>query len=199
MPTKQQTSLSLSNFYRHPVAAVSGELLVTIVFILLLAIFAIQPTLKTMSDLSKEIKDKSALDEKLQQKIAALNTAQAEYYRWQDQLQLLDTALPNNQKTMLDVKLFEKLAVDSNVAITKLSVPEYPDATKPITAKPSVKELPISITVQGDYIAIKRYVDSLLNSRRIYVVNSINFVVATARNGQQDLTATITINAPYYQ
>ncbi|MBP9781458.1 type 4a pilus biogenesis protein PilO [Candidatus Woesebacteria bacterium] len=199
MPTRQQTSLSISNFYRHPIAAVSTELLFTIVFILVLAIVAIQPTLKTMADLSKEIEDKTKLNKNLQDKVAALNTAQAEFYRWQTQLALLDTAIPNNQHTILDVKLFEKLASEKNVVIGKISLSEYPDATQPLSQKPKVNDLPISITIQGDYLSIKNFVSALLNSRRVFVINSINFSVSTSRGGQQDLTATLSMNAPYYQ
>lgn len=199
MPTRQQTSLSISNFYRHPIAAVSTELLFTIVFILVLAIVAIQPTLKTMADLSKEIEDKTKLNKSLQDKVAALNTAQAEFYRWQTQLALLDTAIPNNQHTILDVKLFEKLASEKNVVIGKISLSEYPDATQPLSQKPKVNDLPISITIQGDYLSIKNFVSALLDSRRVFVINSINFSVSTSRGGQQDLTATLSMNAPYYQ
>lgn len=199
MPTRQQTSLSISNFYRHPIAAVSTELLFTIVFILVLAIVAIQPTLKTMADLSKEIEDKTKLNKSLQDKVAALNTAQAEFYRWQTQLALLDTAIPNNQHTILDVKLFEKLASEKNVVIGKISLSEYPDATQPLSQKPKVNDLPISITIQGDYLSIKNFVSALLDSRRVFVINSIIFSVSTSRGGQQDLTATLSMNAPYYQ
>lgn len=199
MPSKQQTSLSLANFYRHPIAAVSTELLFTIGFILILAVVAIQPTLKTMADLSKEISDKTELNQTLQSKVAALNTAQAEFYRWQAQLALLDTAIPNNQMTILDVKLLEKLAVENNVVIIKITMSEYPDATKPLSKNPQVNELPISVAVQGDYLSIKKFVDSILNSRRVFVISSINFAVSTTRSGDQDLTATLSINAPYYQ
>ena len=122
MPSKQQTTISLSNFYRHPIAAVSTELLFTIGFIIVLAVVAIQPTLKTMADLSKEITDKTELNKKLQSKVAALNTAQAEFYRWQNQLALLDSAIPNNQVTIQDVKLLEKLAVENNVVIAKIGM-----------------------------------------------------------------------------
>lgn len=152
-----------------------------------------------MADLSKEIEDKTKLNKSLQDKVAALNTAQAEFYRWQTQLALLDTAIPDNQHTILDVKLFEKLASEKNVVIGKISMSEYPDATQPLSQKPKVNDLPISITIQGDYISIKSFVSALLNSRRVFVINSINFSVSTSRGGQQDLTATLSMNAPYYQ
>ncbi|MCA9373025.1 type 4a pilus biogenesis protein PilO, partial [Candidatus Woesebacteria bacterium] len=178
MPTKQQTKLSIANFYRHPVASVSTELLFTIAFIIVLAVVAIQPTLQTMSRLSKEITDKTTLDKKLQDKIASLNTAQAEYYRWQEKISLLDTAIPNNSSIINDVKFFEKTAVESNVVITRVNLSEYPDATKPVSSKPKVNDLPISIAVQGDYVSIKRFTDALLNSRRIYVINTVNFTLS---------------------
>lgn len=199
MPTKQETRLSIANFYRHPVASVSTELLFTIAFIIVLAVVAIQPTLQTMSKLSKEISDKTALDKKLQDKIASLNTAQAEYYRWQEKIALLDTAIPKNSSIINDVKFFEKTAVESNIVITRINLSEYPDATKPVSSKPAVNDLPISISVQGDYVSIKRFTDALLNSRRIYVINTVNFTLSVSRGGQQNLSATLSINAPYYQ
>lgn len=189
----------MTQFYRHPVAMVSSELLVTIIFIIILAVVAIQPTLKTMSELSKEIEDKTELNEKLQSKIASLNTAQAEFYRWQSQIELLDTAIPNNDATLLDLKLVEKVAFESNVVISRLSLGEYPDATKPLSLKPKVNDLPVNITVQGDYLSIKKFVDSILNSRRVYIISAITFSVSTDRGGEQSLSASITMNAPYYQ
>jgi hypothetical protein len=69
---RTQLMSALNDFYHKPVAMVSLELFLSIGAVVFFAIFAVRPTLLTMADLIKEIEDKRALDQQLQQKIASL-------------------------------------------------------------------------------------------------------------------------------
>jgi hypothetical protein len=59
MPDQRQKLIrNLNAFYQKPVAKVSLELFLSVGTIIFFAMFAIRPTLLTMSDLVKEIEDK---------------------------------------------------------------------------------------------------------------------------------------------
>jgi Tfp pilus assembly protein PilO len=186
----------LSEYYRNPVASVSLELILTIVLVLSLTFFAIKPTLTTMGKLSKEITEKEEVVEKLEQKIIALNTAQNEYYAWEDKLSLLDSAFPSADNSLTDVKTIERLAYENDVVLTSLSLPSFPEFKD--KAKLEVYNQPLSLTVEGDYVSIKNFVGSLIDNRRVLVINSITFSIRKQKQTAESLSATMTINSPYY-
>ncbi len=105
------------NFYQRPVAKVSLELFFSIGAVLFFAVFAIRPTLLTMSDLIKELEDKRNLDQQLSQKIAALSTAQASFLGAQNRLVVLDEAIPTSPQFIYSLKLLEKVASDNRLVI----------------------------------------------------------------------------------
>jgi len=201
MSTKKQVNQALNSFYHNPVASVSTELLLTIAFGLLLAVVAIQPTLKTMAGLSEEIEEKTELNEQLQKKVAALNAAQTEYYRWQDQLALLDSAIPAGTTVINDLKLLEKLAVDSSVVLSRVSLSNLPDDTDTSASVSAAKvnTIPISVGITGDYLSIRNFVEVLLANRRVFVIDSIMFGINKERGGRESLNATLSIDMPIYQ
>lgn len=186
----------LSDFYRNPISSVSLELILTILLFLILTIFAIKPTLTTMGELSKEINEKKEVENKLKQKVASLNTAQIEYLSWQEQLNMLDSALPSADSTLRDIKTIEKLAFESNVILTNLSLPKFPDKIN--NTETAVFNQPINVAVEGDYISIKAFVEQLQQNQRVMVVNTISFTIRKQRGNDESLSATMSINTPYY-
>lgn len=197
--SRQRLNRAVSSFYHNPVATVSAELLVTIAFTIFLAIVAIQPTLATMAKLSAEIKEKSELNDKLDKKIAALNTAQSEYNRWEEQLALLGEAIPNSGAIITDLKVLERLASENSVVINSLALSEYPDEATTQVNQGKVNNIPLTLSLVGDYRSIRAYIDALLNYRRIFVVNSVIFGISRERSGTDSLNASLSINMPLYQ
>ncbi len=195
----KQLSSALNHFYQNPVAKVSIELILTIGLVLFLGVFAVRPTLLTMSDLIKEIDDKKALDRKLAQKIAALASAQTEYLSLENRLSVLEEAIPSNPDVVRDLKIIEKMASDSRVIITSVSIEELP---KPILGELPFEKLTRStivtkVNVSGDYPTIRALAENLKNSRRTFVIESISFNLSEDREARQ-LRAQLTISMPYY-
>ncbi len=195
----KQLSSALNHFYQNPVAKVSIELILTIGLVLFLGVFAVRPTLLTMSDLIKEIDDKKALDRKLAQKIAALASAQTEYLSLENRLSVLEEAIPSNPDVVRDLKILEKMASDSRVIITSVSIEELP---KPILGELPFEKLNRStivtkVNVSGDYPTIRAFAENLKNSRRTFVIESISFNISEDREARQ-LRAQLTISMPYY-
>ena len=158
MKTKNQKDLfiTLQQFYQKPVAKVSVELFLSIGAILFFAVFAIRPTLLTMSDLIKEIQDKQKLDKQLSQKIASLSTVQPLYLRLQDQISLLDEAIPSSPQLINSLKVIEKIASNLNLVINSMNIAEIPEETSTADQQLTVTsfsriDVPIVINVSGDY------------------------------------------------
>ena len=196
---QQQLKTQLIQFYNQPIAKVSLELFLSIGAVIFFALFAIRPTLVTMSELVKEIEDKEALDQQLSQKVAALATVQNEYLALEPRLTVLDDAIPNQPRLEETLKIIEKIASDNNLVITSIQVQELPqeeDETTPFEDKERVS-LPLSVIVAGDYTAIRNFIDQLNASRRALIVDSIVFSVSEERESRK-LRATITVNMQYF-
>jgi len=201
METKQRKELafSLGDFYAKPIAIVSFELLLSLGLVIFLGLFAIKPTLTTMSDLIKEIDDKKELNQQLEKKVVALGTAQGVYLTYQSRLGLLDEAIPSQPQLIKSLKTLEKLATDDQVTIESLSMATIPDETTADVSSDKLQRvaLPVNVTVVGDYLAIRSYVESLRNMRRSFVVDTVSFSIEENR-GDRKLRATITLNMPYF-
>jgi len=198
MNKQQKLTNTLIEFYNKPVAKVSIELFLSIMAVIFFAIFAIRPTLVTMSDLVKELEEKRELDQNLSQKIASLATVQSQYQSSQNQLAVLDEALPSNPEMIKTLKIIEKMASDQQLAINSLQISEIPtNSTETTTQKLKRISYPISVSIEGDYPGIKNFVEAVQNSRRALTTESIVFSLQE-KQGTRSLQATITISAHYY-
>jgi Tfp pilus assembly protein PilO len=79
--------------------------------------------------------------------------------------------------------------------ITISAVPEELVAASASQATRQI--LTFNVSVIGDYLQIRQFIEDLMNSRRMILVDQINFSLANNRN-QKDLGAVIRINLPYY-
>jgi type IV pilus assembly PilO-like protein len=196
---KRQLKVTIEKFYSNPVARVSFELILTIGTVLFFALFAIRPTLLTMSDLIKEIDDKESLDEEMKKKVAALSSAQIEYQILGDRTQVLDMAIPDSPQLIDTLKMIEKIAGEQTVVINSLNLEEIPSELKEEldVLKMKRQTLQIKIDLIGDYQSIRKFVEGLMDVRRTLVVESVIFDVRETR-GVKSLSARITLNAPYF-
>ncbi len=200
---RRQLLQIINRFYEQPVARVSFELFITVAVILFFAVFAIRPTLLTMSDLIKEIQDKRALDLKMTQKVAALSTGQTTFLNLEGRLQILDQALPKEPRLVEAVKILEKIASDRQIAILGLTTRKLPQDDGPTLTEiedvgPLARQnLNFMVTVIGDYNSIKDFVADLQNTQRVIIVDSIVFTINEEQTAKT-LEATININMPFY-
>ena len=192
---QKQIQGALVSFYNNPVARVSLDVLLSLGLVIFLGLFAVQPTLITMSDL---IQEKRALSQQLTQKVAALSTAQSELAALEPQLSLLEEAVPSKPDVVKILKILEKLATENQVIITGVTVPQIPEPSASVSATLEQNSLPIQIVVTGDYPAIRQYAESLLTSRRLLHIETINFT-PNEKRGSRSLSASLQLNAPYYQ
>ncbi|NCN83215.1 MAG: type 4a pilus biogenesis protein PilO [Candidatus Pacebacteria bacterium] len=197
--TKQkQLRNTLTSFYNNPVARVSLEVFLSLGLVIFLGLFAVQPTLITMSNLIQEIEEKRELSQQLTQKVAALSTAQSELAALQPQLALLEEAVPSEANVVKILKIIEKLATENKVIITTASLPQVPEPSASSSAEQTQQDLAVQVVVTGDYPAIRQFAESISASRRILHIESINFVLNDKR-GTKSLSASLQLSAPYYK
>jgi Tfp pilus assembly protein PilO len=202
MATKQQRQLqaALTKFYKNPVAKVSLELFFSAVTIIFFAVFAIRPTLLTMSDLVKEIEDKEKLNRQLQMKIASLAEAQKEYQLYKDDLKLIDQAVPSQTDLMTVLKTIEKLASDNNLVIASLRLDEIPPKLKdPVFTYQNLQrqDRHLQISVLGNYLSVRNLIEDLQANRRTMIVTNVEFRIEEER-GKRALKVVLTVNIPYF-
>ncbi len=189
---------ALFDFYKNPVARVSMELIFSILAVLFFAVFAIKPTLQTMSELIKEIEDKRTLNEQLAQKVASLNTAQSQYQLFSDKLHLLDEAIPKTANLVSSLKIVEKLASDNDLVIQGITISSVPDELVEASADLAKRNLlTFNVDLSGDYLKIRQFIEDVIASRRMMIVDQVNFSLGNNRY-QKNLTAVVRINLPYY-
>lgn len=195
----QNVTVMLTQFYQKPVAQVSSQLVFSIIAVIIFAVFAIRPTLLTMSDLIKELNDKQALSQALTQKVAALSSAQSEYQAAQDRLPILDEAIPPTPRFGEAIAIVEKIASNNSLLIDSIQAKAVPreDSTATSSAQKTRVSTPIVVTVQGDYPTIRNFVTGIQSTRRLLVIDSVIFNVSDTRS-QKVLRAVITINMQYF-
>ena len=196
---QRELAVMLNQFYINPVAKASTELFLTVGLVLFLGTFAIRPTILTMSELIKEIETKKELETALTKKIASLQTAQTQYMNIENEIVVLDEAIPEQPQIILGTKIIEKIATDSKVVIKNLTVSELPDDSDPnvIFAQKSKQLVNISVNITGDYVAIREFAETLRKSRKSFVIESVVFSLEEDR-GNRKLSANITIGTPYF-
>ncbi len=195
---QKELTAALNRFYQKPIAMISLELLLSIGLVTFLAIFAIQPTLLTMSDLIKEREEKTKLAEDLSKKAVAMQTVQTVYMQAAPKLPQLEQAIPPQPELIRSIKIIEKLASETNIIIETLSVRDIPDETVETNVKvdPSRVNLPVRLTITGEYLDIRAFVEALKNSRRVFIVDSITFSLEENR-GERKLKASLSVSQPY--
>lgn len=193
-----QLNKQLRQFYQNPVAQVSLEVFFSIVAVIFFAMFAIRPTLITMSNLVKELNDKKALNEQLKQKIAALSSVQSEYSIVQPKLALLEEAIPSDPSFENAMLQLEKIASDRQVIISNAQIKELPKKSVATDAAQLTRlSKPVALDVEGDYNSIRQFIEDIGSLRRQMSVDAIQFNL-TDILGQKKLRATLTINIHYF-
>jgi len=132
-------------------------------------VFAIKPTLKTITRLKREINDSQLVNEALEQKIISLSQIKEEYKKIEVDLPLISNALPPEPKFSFFLQDLETLAQETGATISGVKL-ESVDLTKK-DSQVSI-QISASLTLSGSYSSCRNFLDRLLNNSRIYMVNS---------------------------
>lgn len=167
-------------YLQKPVVQASLGVLLTLFTISFFSIFALRPTLNTISELLAQIRTQKEILEQLDQKIAAIALAQQVWTQELRRIPLVLQALPKNSEPETYLRQIEGLTIKHNLSLSSFKVDDVPLLGK--KEGQSVKEQPagtdtftVSLSVRGSYSSLLSFLDDLETLRRPIKIESLSF------------------------
>lgn len=155
-------------------------------------LFAIGPTLSTISELNKEYADGKNVLKQLQEKNSNLRSLNAQYLQIQPNLSLITNAIPDSPNVSQLTRQVEVLATKNNLVLQKLDtglLELYPAKN----SNTSIFSFMFSTTVSGSEKDINNFIVEIINIDRIIGIERLS----TGKQ-QNDFTAAITGKAFFF-
>ncbi len=188
----------LQVFYRKPVVEISTALLFTLGTIIFFAIFAIRPTLQTIAELLKTIKDQKQVLAAAQQKSASLVTAQQQYSQIESDTLVINAAIPYNYDAQGLTRSIEAIAGELKIPLGNLRIENLQYPTEGV--EDSIKEIAFTINIETPYPQVKKIILALQQSPRLISVDGVNISINdknSSKTGSSDVQASMSCRAYY--
>lgn len=151
--------------------------------------YAIRPTLQTILFLRREIADNILVNKQMEDKIISLIEAQAAYQEVESQLPSVAQALPSDPDVIPLVVQLRNLARNTESSLSAIQVPTVPllgqdasiSATKSLSG--NLIDIPIVVSTNGSYTAIRSFLNGLLEMRRIVTVETLSLAPVLDETG----------------
>lgn len=165
----------------------------------LIAIFlftAIAPTASAISKLIGEIKSKQVLEKKLKSKINSIILAQDNYSLMQEKsrYQILESSFPSRPRYYESAMAFSSSSQNSNTTLKQLSFDTQKYDSSNQTPGESKQLFGVNASIQGDYPSSLKMINSIVNSRRLTDLESIQFSQIDKKEQSSSSSAFININ-----
>lgn len=157
-------------------------------------LFAIGPTVTTITNLNKQYEEDKVALTQLKKKNAALKALSAQYLEIQSELNLIDNAIPQSPKIAELTRQLEHLSVKNNLAIQKLDtglLELFPGKN----ANTSLFTFNFSISVSGIESDVNNFLSDFINMGRIVKIDKLT----TGKKQNDVFTASITGKAFFYK
>ena len=169
-------------YLQKPVVQASLGVLLTLFTLSFFAIFALRPTLNTISELLAEIRTQQEILETLDQKITAITQAQAVWQQELKSIPLVLQALPKDSEPQDYLRQIEGLAIKHNLTLSSFKIDEVSLLGKKESASAENKEkiagtetFAVSLSIRGPYSSLLAFLDELELLRRPIKVESLSF------------------------
>lgn len=151
-------------------------LILTLIAVSLLGIFAISPTLSTIAELNKELSDSRDTNARLATKIKNLGLLQQQYAAIQSDVPIIFNAVPKTPNGAYLMGQLKVLASANGTTLTRsqiyqVDLPKEVSSSKLITKKGV--GFAYSITVEGSYDNVVKFMGDLTNFDRIITIDNI--------------------------
>lgn len=170
----------INPFVRSKHASAYSMIILSIFTIAFFGMFAIRPTIRTIVELKRQIKDNQEIDTALQNKINSLMMAQEEYQFISDFVPAINEALPNQPEVATLLMHLEKLASEKEATITGLQVQSitFKPSSTPTTDKAKVNttqpaSIDVMLKLSGNYQQLLPFLEKLFAMRRTVTAKSL--------------------------
>jgi len=168
------------------------EILLSLATISIFGIFALKPTLLTISELIKEIQGKEDTLAQMNQKITNINIAENLFSQEPEKISIIKSAIPENPDPQSFVRQIEGVAGKDSINILGISMGETTLVGKQNT-KPTNENSPLpqgalglgfSISVSGNYSNLTSFLTDFQNLRRMVKIDNLGINSSTTEKGQ---------------
>lgn len=177
-------------FFREEKAQRLMGIALTLLALSFFGFFAINPTLSTIAKLRKQIEDTEFVNSQLGKKIVDLSRLREQYATIQSDLPIVFESLPQKADVPFLTAQIQSIAQTADINIKKIQSFEVELFSSNITDKEYISHS-FSITGDGTYENISRFVSILTNMQRIIVVD----IFSLRRSGASDSVIDFNINA----
>lgn len=181
------------------------EIMLSLATVTVFSLFALRPTVLTISQLIKDNKTKEDIVAKLDEKTLALTNAQNVYEQETDNISAIKYAVPDQANVDSLIRQMELLASQNSVKILNfisegvilVGKTQTPPVDSTLSSFPKNSgSVAFSITVTGDYASLFTFQKGLENLRRPIRIDSAKiFTVASETGTVQNLS--ISGRSPY--
>lgn len=180
------------------------EILLSLLAIIILAIFALKPTLTAIAGLIKEIDSKKDIIATLDEKKANLDQAGKIYNQEKEKIELINQALPSAVKPDNSTRQLEGVFGANEVSLSRLGIGEtallgtnesnFGIGGQPI---PNTGDLMVTFQAVGDYESLKKLTQDFQNLRRFLFINGYQ-IGREGEGSQSQIVLTVGGSFPFY-
>lgn len=150
-------------------------IVLTIIAIIMLAIFAINPTLSTIANLQKQLDDAKFVVERLDTKINNLSILQTKYETLKADLPIVYEAVPKTEEVAILTGQLQTVASENNVAIVSVQSSNFADSN-------DFSYFIFTVSMQGTYEDLMNFLNKIVNMQRIVYLDDINISTSGEEN-----------------
>ncbi|PIS09308.1 hypothetical protein COT75_02265 [Candidatus Beckwithbacteria bacterium CG10_big_fil_rev_8_21_14_0_10_34_10] len=185
--------------YQKPLFKASFNLGLTLLVVTFFALFAVKPTIKTIINLRKDLKENQRVKDSLEKKITDLNKAKTTYGQISEDLHLIDMALPKQADFKTLAAQINYLTYSNKLTLLSASYGGFSlidDGLTEITKKKQVKgpanSLEFNLTITGSLTNIRKFLGELEQLERLIQIKSVGF---SPKSSQNELTLNLNCQA----
>lgn len=150
-------------------------IVLTIIAIIMLAIFAINPTLSTIANLQKQLDDAKFVVERLDTKINNLSILQTKYETLKADLPIVYEAVPKTEEVAMLTGQLQTVAGENNLAIVSVQSSSFADSN-------DFSYFIFTVSMQGKYEDLMNFLNKIVNMKRIVYLDDINISTSGEEN-----------------
>lgn len=147
------------------------SIVLTLTALSLFGLFAINPTLSTIAKLRKEIVDYEVINQKLEEKISALNTLQLAYSNLENEVPTVTNAIPKSPLVPQFIGQIQTIAKNSNIFVIQLQNSQV-DLYKENATLNKYNAYNFSLIGDGNYEDIRKFIENVTSMERVVGIDT---------------------------
>lgn len=161
-------------------------LILTLIAVIGFSIFAISPTINTILELRRQLADSQFANTALEEKIASLESLQAQYTGFGTKLERINETFPTTPEVPDLFARIQTLARENGVQVMALESQEVELTKNTKSQVPS--SFVFLVTTEGSYEQNISFLNELTDFNRILTIDTITMTRETAASGPLEMT-----------